>query len=60
MRAGSRYGVNLDFSDGIWKGTGKMVSMVVGLEKNEVNQQRSISPVAGAAFADYERTMGSG
>ena len=40
---GSGYGVNLDFSDGMWKGTGKMDSMVVGLEKNEVNRQRSIS-----------------
>jgi len=60
MRAGSGHGVNLDFSDGMWKGTGKTDSMVVGLEKNEVNQQRSVSRVAGAAFGDYERTMGSG
>ncbi len=43
MRAGSEHEVNLDFSDGMWKGTGKTDSMVVGLEKNEVNQQRSIS-----------------
>ena len=43
MRAGSGYGVNLDFSDGMWKEMGKADLMVVGLEKNEVNQQRSIS-----------------
>jgi hypothetical protein len=57
MKAGSAYGENLGFSGGMWRGMGKTDLMVIGLEKNEMCQQRSASRVADVVVAGCERAM---